>query len=512
MILIKNVQVVDGAGKAAYKADVLINNDKISAIGSFPNKEAEVVIDGLGYYLTPGFIDVNTDSDHYLSLFTNPAQEDFLTQGVTTIIGGQCGSSLAPLLYGSLESIQKWGNPNLINVDWHTVDDFLTVLKSSGLGINFGTLVGHSTIRRALIGEGLRDLSGSELKVLLNLLARSLEEGALGLSAGLGYVHSKNVSYEEIKSFAKIVEKYNGVFAVHLRDEKEKLADAVSETIQLSQETGAKTLVSHFRPLIGYERNFEQALNLIETAANKLDFHFDGYPFDSSVVPLYALLPIEFQTGGWRAMLDNISNKATQEKIIKGLPILKESDIIIASAPQAKYLTGKSLGQFAKNREIDLSVALLELMKATQLQAVIIYKNINLDLAIRSLTSEKGLVASNGASLRARDSNQGQSDSGLNPALFSDVFKYERFYNTFPKFLDLISKVEGFSLENAIKKLTSVPARKFNLKNRGVIKEGNQADAVMIKDNKIHHVFVNGKWAVKAGQFQNGLAGQIIRR
>src|SRR3989344_2802238 len=385
MTLIRSVQIVDGSGKAPYKADVLLSGDRISALGAFPNKKASLVINGLGYYLAPGFIDIHTDSDHYLTLFSNPPQEDFLTQGVTTIIGGHCGSSLAPLLYGSLESIQKWGNPNLINVDWHTVDDFLTVLKSSGLGVNFGTLVGHSTIRRALIGEGLRDLSGSELKVLLNLLARSLEEGALGLSAGLGYVHSKNVSYEEIKSFAKTVEKYNGVFAAHLRDEKEKLADAVSETIQLSRETGAKILVSHFRPLIGYERNFEQALNLIETAANKLDFHFDNYPFDSSVVPLYTLLPTEFQTGGWRVMLDNISKKAIQEKIIKELLILKESDIIIASAPQAKYLTGKYLGQFAKNREIDLPAALLELMKATQLQAVVIYKNINLDLTVKSL-------------------------------------------------------------------------------------------------------------------------------
>src|SRR3989344_3589320 len=116
MTLIRSVQIVDGSGKAPYKADVLLSGDRISAIGAFPNKKASLVINGLGYYLAPGFIDVNTDSDHYLSLFTNPSQEDFLTQGVTTIIGGMCGSSLAPLIYGSLESIRKWTDIGQINV------------------------------------------------------------------------------------------------------------------------------------------------------------------------------------------------------------------------------------------------------------------------------------------------------------------------------------------------------------------------------------------------------------
>src|SRR3989338_8464655 len=112
MLLIKNVKIIDGSGKPAYPADVLVNSQKISAIGHFPNKKTEEVIEGLGGYLTPGFIDVNTDADHYLSLFTNPHQEHFLKQGVTTIIGGHCGSSLAPLLYGTLESVRKWADPD----------------------------------------------------------------------------------------------------------------------------------------------------------------------------------------------------------------------------------------------------------------------------------------------------------------------------------------------------------------------------------------------------------------
>src|SRR3989344_6384242 len=185
MILIKSAQIIDGAGKPPYKADVLIKDDKISAIGNYATKKAEIIIDGLGYYLTPGFIDVNTDADHYLALFTNPSQSDFIKQGVTTTIGGQCGSSLAPLLYGSLESIQKWTDIRQINVNWHTMQEFLKILGKIKIGVNFGTLIGHSTIRRAIIGEELRDLTDPELKVFEHIIERAMEEGALGFSTGL---------------------------------------------------------------------------------------------------------------------------------------------------------------------------------------------------------------------------------------------------------------------------------------------------------------------------------------
>src|SRR3989344_3572596 len=126
MTLIKNVQVFDGTGKSSFRSDIMVKGDRIAAIGNFPNKKADVVIDGLGFTATPGFIDANTDSDHYLSLFTNPLQEDFLLQGVSTIIGGQCGSSLAPLLYGSLKSIRKWVDIDEMNVDWRSVKELKT--------------------------------------------------------------------------------------------------------------------------------------------------------------------------------------------------------------------------------------------------------------------------------------------------------------------------------------------------------------------------------------------------
>ena len=125
MILIKQAAIVDGSGKKPYRADILISDQKISAIGNFSNKKTETIIDAVGLTVTPGFVDVNTDSDHYLSLFIHPTQQDFLLQGVTTIIGGQCGASLAPLLYGSLQSLSRWTSTDLVNVDWHRMSEFL---------------------------------------------------------------------------------------------------------------------------------------------------------------------------------------------------------------------------------------------------------------------------------------------------------------------------------------------------------------------------------------------------
>ena len=133
-LLIKNGQIIDGLGKPASKNDVLVKNEKIAAIGNFPRYKADETIDASGSYIFPGFIDINTDSDHYLTLFSHPQQEDFLIQGVTTIVGGQCGASLAPLIYGSLDSFKQWTDVAKRNVNWATFDEFYAVLKQKNSG------------------------------------------------------------------------------------------------------------------------------------------------------------------------------------------------------------------------------------------------------------------------------------------------------------------------------------------------------------------------------------------
>ncbi len=494
MILIKNVQIVDGTGKPPYEADVLVSGARISAIGNFPKHPAEEVIDGQGSYLTPGFIDVNSSSDHYLTLFTEPLQHDFLLQGVTTMIGGNCGSSLAPLLYGSLESIRKWTDTNQINVDWHTIPEFFKVLERRRLGVNFGTLVGHSTIRRALIGETSRDLTVNELGIFRLILEEALRAGALGLSTGLAYAHGRNVPYAEIKELARVVARYGGVYAVHLRDEHWGIEAAVGETIKLCKETKVRTLVSHFRPILGFEEQFARALKLLETDASKLNLNFESYPFDTSLIPIYMALPEWIRTGNLEEMLSSLKRRELAERILKELPDFKAEDIIIVQAKDADYLLGKNLGEFARDHGLKAKPALLKLMIITKLRSAVLYRNINLDLALQSLIQEKAMVGSNSVSFPEHK-----------------TFRHEYLSQTFAKFLDFALETRLMPLEIAVRKITSSPAQKFGLAERGEIKEGNYADLTLINNRRITDVLVNGKRVVKEGVCQNILAGQIIR-
>lgn len=497
MILIRDVLIVDGTGKTPYKADVLLRRDRISAIGRFSKMSADLTIDGSGSYLTPGFIDVNTDSDHYLTLFSDPEQEDFLLQGVTTIIGGNCGSSLAPLLYGSLESIRKWTDPNQVNVNWHTVKEFFDVLSRRKLGVNFLTLTGHSTVRRALIGEVARDLTEAELDVFSRILDQALTEGSFGFSTGLAYAHARLAPYSELKRLVGLAAKRGCVYSTHLRDERQGLNASVKETLAVAKETGITTIISHFRPIRGFEKEFGAALQSIEAAKNKgVKIYFDSYPFDTSFVPIYTLLPEWVKRGNLEAMRDTIRNPRNAERIASNLPPLETNSIIVAQAPEAEFLTGKTIGDFASNQGLELGPALIKLMDATRLRATVFYKNINMDLAIQSLDSPAALVASNGVSFPEN----------------APHFRHERLWNTFPRFLEIALGSRLMPLEQAIKKITSIPAAIFGLTERGEIKEGNFADLTLVNRGAVSHVFVNGALTVADGVVNRSLAGAVLRK
>lgn len=495
MILIKNSNIIDGTGKPQFKSDILIKDEKIAAIGSFPDKSAEIVIDGLGLTVTPGFIDVNTDSDHYLSLFTDPLQEDFLKQGVTTIIGGQCGASLAPILYGSLNSIRKWTDTDQINVNWNTLEELKNVLNKTKLGVNFVTLIGHSTIRRDLVGEEIRDLTEPELEIFKNTIDQAMREGAVGLSTGLGYAHAKNVSYSEIKKLLSAVAKRNGIYTSHLRSEGAKVLESVKEITQLSEETGIPAVISHFRPILGSENEFRQALALIESKLNTQNIYFDVNPFPMSILHIYTLLPDWAQQGNLETMLDIIADPANQKQILSewSNQQFQFNQLTIAEARSNPYLIGKTLKEFSENRGLKPELGLLELMLITQMKALLFYNNINPDILLKLIFHPRSLIGSNSAS--------------FSPAAKS--LKPERSRNTFSKFLQL-SAAQNIPPENTIQKITSLPAKIFGIKKRGVVAEGWYADLALLKNNDIINVLVNGKLAIQDGQLTNIRNGQPL--
>lgn len=489
-ILIKNIQLLDGTGQPAVKADVLVKKEKIYAIGSFPTYKADEIIDGMGAYLAPGFIDINTDSDHYLTLFSNPCQKDFLLQGVTTIIGGQCGASLAPLLYGSLESIRVWADISRTNINWQTMAEFLKTMAQRPLGVNFGTLVGHYTIREALIGDNPRKLTRNELAVFNSLLEKSLQEGAFGFSTGLGYSQSQQVPYAEIKSLVEIVAKFKYLYATHLRDEREGLLEAVNETLKVAQETGAKILISHFRPINGFQKDYEASLELINKNTAKADVYFDISPFDTGEVPISILLPSWAQNSNKEVMLKNFQAPKIRKKILEEIPKLNGRKIIIILSPGNEYLEGKSLEDFSANRNLDVKNGLLTLMENTNFQAVILYGNLDSRILGKALVHERAIIASNSTSF-------GNKRTGSS--------------RPFMKLLEIVKKEKILPIEKAVNKITGLPAQKLGLKDRGVIKDGNFADLVVFKSSEIRNVILNGKIVVKDGEFQNVLAGKVLR-
>ncbi len=501
MLLIRNANIIDGTGKPSYKGDIFVAGDKISAIGAFPNKKADTVIDALGLTVTPGFIDVNNDSDHHLALLTHPSQDDFLKQGITTIIGGHCGASLAPLLYGSLESIRKWANPDLINVNWHWVSEFFRVMEKRKIGVNFGTLVGHSTIRRAIIGEDQRDLTDKELNVFERIVERSLKEGALGISSGLGYAHAHLTPYAEIRALVKIVARYNGVYSTHLRDEQSGVEAAVTETTRLAEETGVRTLISHLRPLIGYESQIARAVKHLRELPDTVDLHFDLYPFGTSYLPIYTLLPEWAKRGNLEAMLSLVNSPMHRGKLREGLApsagFVPETlkSIVIAKSPGSDYLVGKTLGTFAASRELDVRDAMLELMTMTRMRAVLLINNINKSIAERMVFEPRALIATNSASL--------PHGADLEP---------ERAIKTFTRFLELARVMPPSLFEQAVGKITAIPAKKFRLLGRGMIKQGCYADLVCLDGTNVVHTILNGQVAVTNGVVTPALAGRVLRR
>ncbi len=497
-LLVKNVQIVGGTKEYPPGSDVFVSDDKISAIGSFPTKRADVVLDGQGAYLSPGFIDVNTDSDHYLTLFEHRGQEDFLRQGVTTIFGGMCGSSLAPLLYGSLESFEKWTRTDRVNVNWHTMGEFLEVLDRHPLAVNFGTLVGHATIRRAVVGESLRDLTKNELNVFMKTLREALNEGGFGLSSGLAYVHARKTGYPELKTLADLVKNQNGVYATHLRDAGKGIASSIKETVRLAKETAVKTLVSHFMPLIGMEKEYEAALGEIEILPSEIDFNFDMYPSPNSLLPLYTFLPSWAQSGGVAVMFANVKDEWYRARIRNDMPAFDEEHFVIAQAPGNEFLVGKSLRDIKEMYgEADGRDALLRLMITMGMRGGIFYRNLSESLIKRAMTRPRSFIASNAPSFA--------NDSGRRE------LKSERTTRTFTDFLALVEKENLMPLEEAVRKITIQPAKKFGLPLRGAIAEGYYADLACFKDAEMRFTVVNGKVAMKDGEFEGVYPGKALR-
>jgi N-acyl-D-amino-acid deacylase len=520
-VLIKNGTIVDGSGKPMYRGDVGIREGKITDIGDLHNEHAETEIDATGKYVAPGFIDVNNHSDTYWRIFLDPAMESLLYQGVTTIIGGNCGSSLAPLAnHEVIKSIQKYSDMKNVSFNWLTMKEFLNEVGQKKMALNFATLVGHGTLRRGLVGDEVRDISPDEMKTMKKMLTQAMKEGALGFSTGLVYTHAKLASSREIAELAEIVKKYNGVYTTHNRGESHELIRSVEEAIRIAQITGVKLQISHLKAMD--KKNWplmEEALNLIETARTSgIDVHFDVYPYTSTGSVLYILLPDWVTEGGRNMMLSRLKDPDIRKRVIREMKAGEHdySKITISISALDKNLNRKKITEIAESQGKSIEDTIIDVLIASEGRVVTMMEVLGEKNVDKGVINPFSIISSNGSGYNTEHRGTGE-------------IVHPRNFGSFPRVLArYVRERSVVGWEEAIHKMSGLPAEKFNIEKRGIIEKGNHADIVVfdpisIQDlatienpyqysQGIEWVLVNGNPAIKNGQMMNVSSGEVLRR
>ncbi|KKT86960.1 MAG: Amidohydrolase 3 [Candidatus Moranbacteria bacterium GW2011_GWC2_45_10] len=520
-ILIKNGTIVDGTGNPMYKGDVGIKDGLIKEIGDLHNENAEKIIDALGKLVVPGFVDVNNHSDTYWRIFIDPNLESLLHQGITTIVGGNCGSSLAPLVNKDIiKSIQKWVDIKGVNLNWLSVGEFLDEIERRKLPVNFATLVGHGTLRRGIIQDEVRDLTSSEIDMMEKMLKDAMKDGAIGFSTGLVYTHAKRASQDEIMRLAEVVKKYEGVYTTHVRGESGELIDAVEEAVNIAQKTGVKLQVSHLKAM--GERHWhlmEEAVNLIETARmSGLDINFDVYPYTATGSVLYILLPDWVAEGGKKLMLQRLKDPDIRARAIKEMKedAFDYSKIVISISPLDKTLRKKSIAEIAKSQGKGIEEAIIDTLIASEGRVVTMMEVLSEKNVKNAIQNPFSIISSNGSGYSIDHQQTGE-------------LVHPRNFGSFPRVLAKYVRAKSLlSWEEAIRKMSGLPAEKFGIRKRGIIKVDNFADIVVFDKNNVEDlsttdnpyqyskgidwVVINGKVVIDETRLTEARPGAVLRR
>lgn len=512
--------VIDGSGTPMFRADVAVKEGKIAAIGDLSGETAERIVDAAGCHVVPGFIDVNNHSDTYWEMFRDPSLPGMLLQGVTTIVGGNSGASLAPLIRpDDIRAIQKWTDVDRIGFSWLSMTEFLDEVDKRPLSVNFATLSGHGTIRRSVLGSPTKKPDRDDLSRMRKLLDRSFREGAIGLSTGLKYTHARLAEQDEIRGFLSAVAKENLVYATYLRDEGEYLLDAAEEAIAVSKEIGVPLHISHLKA-VG-KRNwhlFESALEAVKNASQDgLDISFDVYPYTASGSVLYTFLPEWVTESGRKTMLHRLRDFKVRQSVIRDMRA-NEYDYsgMRVSISQLNHMVGaRNVSELAMAQGTSPEETVLDILLASEGQAIVsveVSSERNIERAVQNPFS---VISSNGVGYGKAHASTGD-------------LVHPRNFGTFPRILSrYVRDKKMLSWEEAIHKMTGKPAAKFRLDRRGLLREGFHADIVVFDPQTvadratmedpyrypdgIRLVAVNGDVTAEDGELTAARSGEVIR-
>lgn len=519
-VVIRHGTLIDGSGQPMFAGDLGIREGKIVALGDVVGS-TEHLIDATGKYVTPGFIDVNNHSDTYWALMANPSLESLLYQGVTTVVGGNSGASLAPLTRAEdIRSIQKWTDVDQINFNWLSMAEFLRAVEKRGPAINFATLVGHGTLRRGAMKDETRPIHDDEVRLMEKLLKESFHAGAIGFSTGLLYTHARGAHINEILKLAELVQHEGGVYATYVRNEGEGLVKAVEEAITVAQKTKVPLHISHLKA-VGKENwhLMDEVFNLIEAAAlSELDISFDVYPYTVTGSVLYTFLPTWITENGRKLMLARLRDETVRATVIEEMEKngVDYSAMTISVSSLGNMLSRRKVSEIAALHNKSPESVVIELLMASEGRAIVSIESLSEKNVLRAIQHPFSIISSNGSGYSEAHVETGDR-------------VHPRNFGTFPRiFAEYVRRQQALSWEEAVHKMTGKPAQKFKLDQRGKLAVGYVADVAVFDPGSIadrstledpyryaegiEWLLVNGKVAIENGQATQKRSGQVYRR
>lgn len=520
-LILSNGLIYDGLCNKPFYADIGIAGDKISVIGRLDTALGGKIINLQGLCVCPGFIDMHSHSD--VNYFLDPYAECKIRQGVTTEVIGNCGGSAAPLYGEFRERRKKEWEPLGIKIKWQTFGGYINTLRDRGTALNVVPLVGHGNIRGAIKGYSTSPLTKREMLKMQKLLADSMENGTYGFTSGLIYIPGMYADTMELIELLKIVREYNGIYTTHIRSEGDKLIEAIEEAVITAEKAGISLQISHLKT--SGRKNWvriNELFRIIESAIRRgANVSCDRYPYIASNTDLDVLLPDWFHKMSFADKRKWINNRQDElAGILKqGLEKKWEERIMIGNAcknkkdSRYKWAEGKYLDSVSKRLMISPEKTVLELLRHADFQVQAMFFTMNENNLLKILKKPYVMIGSD-SSLRA-----------LNGALRTG-HPHPRVFGTFPRILHRYTGRGRLSIQQAIHKMTAMPADKLGIKDRGRIKKGAFADLVVFNPDKIRDtatyekpfqhpegirlVVVNGKIVLNNNTLSGALPGKVL--
>lgn len=526
-LLFKNAFLIDGLGTPGKKGSLLVEGEKIKEIGPANWEiEADEVVDLDGLVLAPGFIDIHTHRDATIGVL--PMSENQLYQGVTTEVSGNCGFSPFPAprdpeKLARFEELMKSLDFRFPKegITWTDLNSYIEALGEEGFGTNMLPLVAHGALRVNVLGSEQRTPNEDELRKMKDLLKESLIQGAWGMSSGLAYAPGSFSNYEEIKSLCEEIRAFDSYYVSHIRNEGDQILDSLDEIIQIGKETGCKVNISHLKAM--GVKNWHQVdqmfIKISQAQSEGVDITADQYPYNASSTILGILVPKWANDGGADKMCERILSAETRANVLEGIEEAMNGrggpDRIVIASSAVEYdppIGGKSITEVS--RQFHLS--------PVETIAKLLVDNDNVIKAVYLSMADEDVEA-----ILSHPEMMVGSDGLLN--LEHPEHSHPRAFGTFPRVLGYyVREKKILTLEAAIRKMTSLPAMRIGLSDRGLLKSGYIADLTVFDPEKIIdkatfinadqrpegivHIIMNGEWILREGRFTGKYTGKILRK